>query len=187
MPRKTHYTALDLPKKATSEQIKKAWRKIAFESHPDRAEARGLTKREETKLQKRFHKARAAWETLGDVEARKEYDAELRAKLRGGSKPKSGSRPTDPPLTPQEVARRAKEAAEREYRRFLRRQAQAEARYQRRAENLRRARERHRDLERQWTEEQAQETVAAEEVYLRRVVETVRCKIAYFLLGDLRG
>ena len=174
MPRQTHYTALDLKKKATQAEIKKAWRKIAFACHPDRAETRGLTKREENKLQRRFQKARAAWEVLGEAETRTTYDKELVAAHRARSRPKP--KPKREP-TPEELA-------EQEYRRFLRRQAHAEARLKRRYENMRRARERLREQEREWAVQDAKAADSAEEAYLEEMVVKLRCRIAHFLLGD---
>ena len=171
MPRHTHYTALDLNKKATQAEIKKAWRKIAFECHPDRAETRGLAKRAENTLQRRFQKARAAWEVLGDPQTRQDYDGELVAKRRR-PRPQARQEPT-----PEEVA-------EREYQRFVRRQAQAEARIKRRHENMRRARESQRAREREWAEQEAEQAAAADELYLRKMVVNLRCRIAHFLLGD---
>ena len=172
MPRHTHYTALALNKKATQAEIKKAWRKIAFECHPDRAETRGLTKREENSLQRRFQKARAAWEVLGEAETRTAYDKELVAAQKARSKPKPKWEPT-----PDELA-------EREYRRFLRRQAQAEARLIRRYQNMQRARESQREKEREWALQDAKAADSAEEAYLQEMVVKLRCRIAHFLLSE---
>ena len=73
----THYRILGVNKKATSADIKKAWRKLALDCHPDRAAQRNLSERGEKSLAKRFKMASAAYEVLGDADRRKTYDHEL--------------------------------------------------------------------------------------------------------------
>lgn len=63
-----YYDILGVPKNATSEQIKKAYRKLAFEYHPDRNP--GDKKRAEEK----FNKITEAYDVLVDDSKRKNYD-----------------------------------------------------------------------------------------------------------------
>ena len=64
---KDYYAVLGLPKNASASQIKKAYRKLAQQHHPD-ANA-GNTEAEE-----RFKEISAAHDVLGDEEKRKSYD-----------------------------------------------------------------------------------------------------------------
>lgn len=62
-----HYDTLGVPKDASQDDVKKAFRKIAKENHPDVVGA------DAAKLQ-RFKDAKEAYETLGNVDARARYD-----------------------------------------------------------------------------------------------------------------
>lgn len=62
-----HYETLGVEKTASQEEIKAAFRKIAFENHPDRTNG----DQEKTEL---FKKANEAYAVLSDQEKRKEYD-----------------------------------------------------------------------------------------------------------------
>lgn len=64
-----YYKILGISPKANQEKIKKAYRKIAKESHPDTSAANINGQR--------FRRAREAYETLGDEHKRKKYDEEL--------------------------------------------------------------------------------------------------------------
>lgn len=66
-----HYATLNLPHGATFEQIKKSYRKLAKELHPD---ATG----NDPEKSARFAAVAEAYETLSDPERRSIYDAELR-------------------------------------------------------------------------------------------------------------
>ncbi|KAJ3440916.1 chaperone protein DNAj [Anaeramoeba flamelloides] len=66
---KTHYEILGVGEKATQEEIKKAYYKLAKKYHPD------LNK--DVSAQKKFTKINEAHETLSDKKKRKEYDAQL--------------------------------------------------------------------------------------------------------------
>jgi molecular chaperone DnaJ len=61
------YKTLGVSKKATDEEIKKAYRKLARQYHPDRNP-------EDAEAEERFKEISAAYDVLGDPEKRKEYD-----------------------------------------------------------------------------------------------------------------
>jgi DnaJ-class molecular chaperone len=62
-----YYKILGVPRTATKEQIRKAYKKIARESHPD-------VKPGDKAASERFKQASEAWDVLGDDEKRKQYD-----------------------------------------------------------------------------------------------------------------
>src|SRR3989442_1010483 len=64
---KDYYQALGVPKNAPTAEIRKVYRKLAQQFHPDRN--RGNKEAEE-----RFKEISAAYEVLGDSEKRKQYD-----------------------------------------------------------------------------------------------------------------
>lgn len=66
---KDYYIVLGVSRGADLERIKRAYRKVVKKYHPD------TSRTEETAA--RFREAREAFETLGDVEKRREYDREL--------------------------------------------------------------------------------------------------------------
>jgi DnaJ-class molecular chaperone len=61
------YEVLGVPKAASEADIKKAYRKLAKEFHPDR-------NKNDVKAKDRFSEASAAYEILGDAEKRKQFD-----------------------------------------------------------------------------------------------------------------
>ncbi len=65
---KDYYATLGVPKDASQEEIKRAFRKLAMQYHPDKAT--GNKKRAEEK----FKEINEAYEVLGDPEKRKKYD-----------------------------------------------------------------------------------------------------------------
>jgi molecular chaperone DnaJ len=73
---KDYYKALGVPKDATEAEIKKAYRKLAREFHPDANE-------NDVKSEERFKDVSEAYDVLGDAKRRKEYD-EARALFGGG-------------------------------------------------------------------------------------------------------
>src|SRR5919198_4371132 len=65
--RPDYYRALGVDKKASQDEIKKAYRKLARQYHPDRNSG-------DEKAEARFKEISAAYDTLGDPEKRKQYD-----------------------------------------------------------------------------------------------------------------
>jgi len=65
---KDYYQILGVPKNATSEQIKKAYRKLAMQYHPDRNPGR------EKWANEKFKEINEAFSVLGDPEKRRQYD-----------------------------------------------------------------------------------------------------------------
>ena len=61
------YKTLGVSKKATDEEIKKAYRKLARKYHPDRNQG-------DEKAEEKFKEISAAYDVLSDSEKRKEYD-----------------------------------------------------------------------------------------------------------------
>src|SRR2546427_6394054 len=64
---KDYYQVLGVPKNASAAEIKKTYRKLAQQHHPDRN--RGNKDAED-----RFKEISAAYDVLGDEEKRKQYD-----------------------------------------------------------------------------------------------------------------
>lgn len=66
---KDYYKVLGCDRKATPEELKKAYRKLALKWHPDRC-----TPEKKDEAQTKFQDIAEAFETLGDPEKRKMYD-----------------------------------------------------------------------------------------------------------------
>ncbi|KAG8186128.1 hypothetical protein JTE90_022717 [Oedothorax gibbosus] len=73
-----YYSALELSKTATTQEIKQAYRKLALRWHPDK----NLDKKEEA--EKRFKEINEAYEVLSDEKKRKIYDQYGKEGLDGG-------------------------------------------------------------------------------------------------------
>lgn len=73
---KNYYADLGVSSSASAEDIKKAYRKLARENHPDKNPG-------DKAAEDRFKKAAEAYDVLGDETKRKEYD-QLKAMLRSG-------------------------------------------------------------------------------------------------------
>ena len=67
MPRVDFYRILGVSREASDDVIKKAYRKLVFEHHPDR---NPNSKEAEEKIRE----INAAYEVIGDAEARRNYD-----------------------------------------------------------------------------------------------------------------
>lgn len=67
MSKKDYYEILEVPKTATAEEIKKAYRKVALKYHPDRNQG-------DKKAEERFKEAAEAYEVLSDEQKKKMYD-----------------------------------------------------------------------------------------------------------------
>jgi molecular chaperone DnaJ len=74
MARDDLYSVLGVDKKASAEEIKKAYRRLARQHHPDRNPG-------DAKAEAKFKEVSAAYDVLGDEEKRKQYD---RGSLFGG-------------------------------------------------------------------------------------------------------
>ena len=68
------YNILDVNEKADSDEIKKAYRKLSFQWHPDRNKDPGA--------EEKFKEINEAYEILGDETKRKEYDSSRRDRYR---------------------------------------------------------------------------------------------------------
>lgn len=64
---KDYYEVLGVSKKATKEEIKKAFRKLAVKYHPDKSQG-------DKAAEEKFKEINEAYEVLGDEEKRKKYD-----------------------------------------------------------------------------------------------------------------
>lgn len=62
-----YYEILGVPKTATAEEIKKAYRSLAFKYHPDRNQGN-------TEAEEKFKQISAAYDILGDEGKRRNYD-----------------------------------------------------------------------------------------------------------------
>ncbi len=67
MTKKDPYSVLGVSKSATQDEVKKAYRKLAMQYHPDKNKG-------DKKAEDKFKELGAAYEILGDAKKRKEYD-----------------------------------------------------------------------------------------------------------------
>ncbi|MGV8805683.1 MAG: molecular chaperone DnaJ [Polaromonas sp.] len=83
MAKKDYYDTLGVPKNASDDDIKKAYRKLAMKHHPDRNQGDGSKAAEE-----KFKEAKEAYEMLSDAQKRAAYDqyghAGVDPNMRGG-------------------------------------------------------------------------------------------------------
>ena len=78
MTRRDYYEVLGVRRDASSDDIKRAYRKQAFENHPDRNP-------DNHEAEERFKQATEAYEVLSDAGRRSRYDQFGHAGLRGGA------------------------------------------------------------------------------------------------------
>jgi molecular chaperone DnaJ len=83
--KRDYYEVLGVPKNASDEEIKKAYRKLAMKHHPDRNQG------EDKGAEAKFKEAKEAYEMLSDAEKRGAYDQFGRAGARGGRQVYRGS------------------------------------------------------------------------------------------------
>ncbi|MBI2875502.1 MAG: DnaJ domain-containing protein, partial [Candidatus Tectomicrobia bacterium] len=76
MAKRDYYEVLGLSRGATDEEIKKAYRKLAFQHHPDRNPGN-------SEAEEKFKEAAEAYEVLRDGEKRQIYDRFGHEGLRG--------------------------------------------------------------------------------------------------------
>jgi len=69
MAKRDYYEVLGVPKNASDEDIKKAYRKHAMKHHPDRNQGDSASKSEE-----KFKECKEAYEMLSDPQKRAAYD-----------------------------------------------------------------------------------------------------------------
>lgn len=84
MPQRDYYEVLGVPKSATSEEIRKAYRGLVRKLHPDVNKA--------ADAQKRFTEVQEAYDVLSDEQKRKLYDQFGAAGVKGGPPPGAGGR-----------------------------------------------------------------------------------------------
>ena len=77
------YSVLGVDKKASHDEIKKAYRKLARQYHPDRNPG-------DKAAEARFKEISAAWDVLGDADKRKDYDKARANPFAGGANPFGG-------------------------------------------------------------------------------------------------
>jgi DnaJ family protein A protein 5 len=84
-----HYDVLGLPLTASSEEIKKSYRKCALQWHPDKHSEASAEKKEEAN--RRFLEVQDAYETLMEPNDRAWYDSHREILINGGSPGEPGS------------------------------------------------------------------------------------------------
>ena len=76
-PEATYYEVLGVRVDAPVEEIKKAYRRLALELHPDKLLRNGMTEEELAAATALFLRVQEAYDTLGDADKRNQYDLKL--------------------------------------------------------------------------------------------------------------
>lgn len=92
MPRMNYYEVLGVSREASDEDIKKAYRKLAFEHHPDRNPHK-------KDADERIREINVAYEIIGDPERRRSYD-----RLSWGDEPRAAT--IDPGVILEDIERK---------------------------------------------------------------------------------
>lgn len=85
MPKRDFYDVLGVPRGASQEDLRKAYKKLARRHHPD-------SNQQDPEAAKKFAEITEAWEVLGDEQKRQQYDQFGHA-ASGGGHPFQGSNP----------------------------------------------------------------------------------------------
>ncbi|KAG6885114.1 hypothetical protein C0993_005788 [Termitomyces sp. T159_Od127] len=73
----TYYDILGIEPSASVEDVRKAYRRKALETHPDKLD-QTATHGDKRRAEKSFRDIREAFDVLGDAQKRKDYDARMR-------------------------------------------------------------------------------------------------------------
>ncbi|KAF8202221.1 DnaJ-domain-containing protein [Pholiota molesta] len=95
---KNLYAELGIEPNASSDDVRRAYRKRALETHPDKLDP-GANDKEKEEAERQFHRVHEAFEVLTDPVKRKAYDSRMNAR-------------TDPSLLSEEAKRRIREREE---------------------------------------------------------------------------
>jgi len=85
MPKRDFYDVLGVPRSASQEDLRKAYKKLARKHHPD-------SNQQDPEAAKKFAEITEAWDVLGDEQKRKQYDQFGHAAA-GGGHPFQGGNP----------------------------------------------------------------------------------------------
>ncbi len=100
MPRIDYYRVLGVPREASDEDIKKAYRRLVFQHHPDRNPGKA-------DAEAKIREINEAYEVIGDPESRRTYD-----RLRWGAEPREEA--VDPSLLREEMENKLFEEGRKE-------------------------------------------------------------------------
>lgn len=100
MPRIDYYKILGVPREASDEDIKKAYRRLVFQHHPDRNPGKA-------DAEAKIREINEAYEVIGDPESRRTYD-----RLRWGVEPREEA--VDPSLIREEMEKKLFEEGRKE-------------------------------------------------------------------------